>query len=79
METMQCCIQATIQLHIVATCKSMFITTINPEMTLLTALKTVLLSVSIIIEAVNYMKVCWTAFLVNFLLFSKPNSFSLMK
>eukprot|EP01127_Copromyxa_protea_P016014 TRINITY_DN469_c0_g1_i10.p2 TRINITY_DN469_c0_g1~~TRINITY_DN469_c0_g1_i10.p2 ORF type:complete len:427 (-),score=118.77 TRINITY_DN469_c0_g1_i10:78-1358(-) len=56
METMQCCIQATIQLHIVATCKAMFITTINPEMTLLTALKTVLLSVSIIIEAVNYMK-----------------------
>jgi len=56
METMQCAIHCCIQLHIVAATKSMFHPIVNPEVTLLSAVRFLLLAVSIILEAVSYMK-----------------------
>jgi len=56
METMQCAIHCCIQLHVVAASKAMFHPIINPEVTMLSAVRFLLLSFSIIIEAVSYMK-----------------------
>jgi len=56
METMQCAIQCCIQLHIIGASKALFHPIINPEVTMLSSVRFLLLSVSIILEAVSYMK-----------------------
>jgi hypothetical protein len=56
METMQQCIQCCIHTQLVASSKSMMHLMINPEITILTALRLLLMSIAIIVDAVGAMK-----------------------
>lgn len=56
METMQQCIQCCIHSQLVASSKAMMHLMVNPEITILTALRLLLMSIAIIIDAVGAMK-----------------------
>jgi len=56
METMQHVLHCSIQLQLVAVTKGLYFTIVNPEATMLTCLRSLLLSVSIVVDAVDYMK-----------------------
>jgi hypothetical protein len=56
METMQQALHGCLQLQLVAVCKGLYHNTINPENTMLICIRFLLLSVSIIIDAVDFMR-----------------------
>lgn len=57
METMQTALHCLLLLQLVSASRSLFYTVVNPEVTMLVALRTLLLSVSIVIDAMEYLTV----------------------